>query len=396
MFAVKTTTLVLIRACAAEFFATFIFIFAVTSNFINLSRTGILLSSIILGGLVTAFSAIVVSAAFGAHFNPAVSFAAVLIGIIPWWVGLLYAFWQIVGSVIASLCLMMIFNQGNGVVDLVVVQRGAGESYYKAFNAEVMYTFIFVLVIYMVAWSVSDIHPYALLAEYPVPKAIVEDQEEEKEQLPETVEGTPISQYSTLTQNTEFSRHTEAGLSFAPSAATTSRYSAVNSETEEAAVALIDNNEIYNADLAPLPAGVDLEQDPVIIATVRPLHMKTAYIPVAIGVTLGFLSMISGTSSGGAFNPARAIGPCLIAWHWNAQWVFWVGDLLGAALAVGIGVLVFSGKVISPRPARAPEVQYNNSPAYYMQESPNSIGMLEPLRSEEGEYGGESEVQSIV
>jgi glycerol uptake facilitator-like aquaporin len=378
MIAVKTSTLVLIRACAAEFFATFIFIFAVTCNFINLSRTGILLSSIILGGLVTAFTAIVVSAAFGAHFNPAVTFGAVLAGIIPWWVGLMYAFFQIVASVLACLCLMMIFNQGNSVVRLVVVQPGAGESLYKAFNAEVMYTFIFVLVIYMVAWSISDVYSYALLAEYPVSK--------EQAELDEKIEATPASQFSRLSTNTEFSQSSGNGLSPA------SRYS-MNPSVHEDAM-LIDNNEIYNADLAPLPEGVDLGEDATIVATVRPLHMKSAYVPVAIGVTLGFLSMISGTSSGGAFNPARAIGPCLISWTWYAQWVYWVGDLLGAGLAVGVGVLLFSGKVISPRRVNQP-IAYNNSPPAYMQESPGTIAQSLMI-AREGEYADDEVASSVV
>jgi hypothetical protein len=38
--------------------------------------------------------------------------------------------------------------------------------------------------------------------------------------------------------------------------------------------------------------------------------------------------------SGGAFNPARAFGPAVISGKgWSHQWVYWIGDFTGAALA---------------------------------------------------------------
>jgi glycerol uptake facilitator-like aquaporin len=54
---------------------------------------------------------------------------------------------------------------------------------------------------------------------------------------------------------------------------------------------------------------------------------------VAIGFTLGFLGLLGGSVSGGAYNPARAFGPALITGVWDNHWVYWVGDLVGAALA---------------------------------------------------------------
>jgi hypothetical protein len=40
--------------------------------------------------------------------------------------------------------------------------------------------------------------------------------------------------------------------------------------------------------------------------------------------------------AGGAFNPARVFGPALLNNEWNAHWVYWLADLTGAALAVGM------------------------------------------------------------
>ncbi|MEJ2291029.1 MAG: aquaporin family protein [Deinococcales bacterium] len=56
-----------------------------------------------------------------------------------------------------------------------------------------------------------------------------------------------------------------------------------------------------------------------------PLLMPALY---AIMVTLE--APISGTST----NPARSLGPALVAWQWHAFWVYLVGPLIGAALAV--------------------------------------------------------------
>jgi aquaporin Z len=33
-------------------------------------------------------------------------------------------------------------------------------------------------------------------------------------------------------------------------------------------------------------------------------------------------------------NPARTLGPDIVAWHFTGWWVYVAGDLIGAALAV--------------------------------------------------------------
>ncbi|KAI9140194.1 aquaporin-like protein [Paraphysoderma sedebokerense] len=62
-------------------------------------------------------------------------------------------------------------------------------------------------------------------------------------------------------------------------------------------------------------------------------NSKAGFAPIAIGLTLGFLCLIGGTVSGGAFNPARVFGPALVANKWNNHWIYWFGDFLGAAAA---------------------------------------------------------------
>lgn len=62
-------------------------------------------------------------------------------------------------------------------------------------------------------------------------------------------------------------------------------------------------------------------------------NTKAGFAPVAIGFTLGFLGLLGGSVSGGAFNPARVFGPAAITGSWNNHWLYWVADFLGAALA---------------------------------------------------------------
>lgn len=51
-------------------------------------------------------------------------------------------------------------------------------------------------------------------------------------------------------------------------------------------------------------------------------------------------SPISGTS----LNPARSIGPALVAWTWQDQWIYLLAPFIGALLAVGVFRLLASGE----------------------------------------------------
>jgi aquaporin related protein len=67
---------------------------------------------------------------------------------------------------------------------------------------------------------------------------------------------------------------------------------------------------------------------------------KAGFAPLSIGFTLGLLSLVGGSVSGGAYNPARAFGPALVSGVWTGQWVYWLGDFMGAA-AAGHAQLLF-------------------------------------------------------
>lgn len=53
----------------------------------------------------------------------------------------------------------------------------------------------------------------------------------------------------------------------------------------------------------------------------------------AVGLVYLFGGLVGGPMTGAAMNPARAFGPALVAGDWQAHLIYWVGPLLGAALA---------------------------------------------------------------
>lgn len=54
---------------------------------------------------------------------------------------------------------------------------------------------------------------------------------------------------------------------------------------------------------------------------------------LAIGLTVALDILVGGPLTGAAMNPARTFGPALASAHWNNHLVYWIGPLLGGALA---------------------------------------------------------------
>jgi MIP family channel proteins len=61
---------------------------------------------------------------------------------------------------------------------------------------------------------------------------------------------------------------------------------------------------------------------------------RVAAVALGTAVTAGMLFAYPFT--GAAMNPARAFGPALAARHWSNHGVYWVGPLLGGALAAAV------------------------------------------------------------
>ncbi|KAG7307323.1 hypothetical protein JYU34_007492 [Plutella xylostella] len=69
--------------------------------------------------------------------------------------------------------------------------------------------------------------------------------------------------------------------------------------------------------------------------------------PLKVGLAIAGLVYSGGALTGASLNPARSLGPALLYSCWGSHWVYWVGPLLGAALAAGLH------RAVSPPAPRA-------------------------------------------
>ncbi|KAH7078774.1 aquaporin-like protein [Paraphoma chrysanthemicola] len=65
-------------------------------------------------------------------------------------------------------------------------------------------------------------------------------------------------------------------------------------------------------------------------------HRSTFLAPIGIGLALFVAELAAGVSfTGGSLNPARSFGPDVVLRTFNSyHWIYWIGPLLGAVLAV--------------------------------------------------------------
>jgi aquaporin TIP len=62
---------------------------------------------------------------------------------------------------------------------------------------------------------------------------------------------------------------------------------------------------------------------------------------LAIGFTIAFGVLMAYGLTGGAMNPARALGPQLIGDHWAHWWVWYIGPFAGAVIAASVYELLY-------------------------------------------------------
>jgi MIP family channel proteins len=91
----------------------------------------------------------------------------------------------------------------------------------------------------------------------------------------------------------------------------------------------------------------------VILAAVYSEKSVKEWAPLAIGTTLGFIVMVGGPLTGGAFNPARWFGPALVGNEWGGVWPYLLGPIVGALLAAAVYKFVLERGALPP--TEAPE-----------------------------------------
>ncbi|MBM4055005.1 MAG: MIP family channel protein [Planctomycetes bacterium] len=72
-----------------------------------------------------------------------------------------------------------------------------------------------------------------------------------------------------------------------------------------------------------------------IYGTLVDKRASAGFAGLAVGLVVLFGSLIGGTISGGAMNPARVFGPALASGQFTSHYVWWIGPILGG-IAAGI------------------------------------------------------------
>lgn len=90
----------------------------------------------------------------------------------------------------------------------------------------------------------------------------------------------------------------------------------------------------------------------LVILAVTDKSAPAAMAPLAIGLTLTLIHLISIPVTNTSVNPARSTGPALFVGGWALQqlWLFWVAPILGAALA-GVAYSAFAPSTIQEESA---------------------------------------------
>ena len=81
----------------------------------------------------------------------------------------------------------------------------------------------------------------------------------------------------------------------------------------------------------------------VIMAIATDKRAPKAATGTVTGFTLAAGILIAGPLTGGALNPARALGPMIIAGKYTSFWAYIVGPLVGAVLAAILYTTVLAG-----------------------------------------------------
>lgn len=79
----------------------------------------------------------------------------------------------------------------------------------------------------------------------------------------------------------------------------------------------------------------------VFFATAIDRKGPSHFAPMAMGLTVLIGHLVAVPLTGASMNPARSFGPAVVANIWTDHWVYWLGPLIGAALAGLIYQFIF-------------------------------------------------------
>ena len=76
--------------------------------------------------------------------------------------------------------------------------------------------------------------------------------------------------------------------------------------------------------------------------------------PLCIGLIVTANALAGGAFDGASMNPSVSFGPALVSWDWTNHWVYWLGPLIGGAIAALIYDFVFYSNTHEPLPSSEP------------------------------------------
>ena len=79
----------------------------------------------------------------------------------------------------------------------------------------------------------------------------------------------------------------------------------------------------------------------VIFATAIDRKGLAHFAPMAIGLVVLVDNLVGIPLTGASMNPARSFGPAVVANFWDDHWIYWLGPLIGAAVAALVYEYVF-------------------------------------------------------
>jgi MIP family channel proteins len=114
----------------------------------------------------------------------------------------------------------------------------------------------------------------------------------------------------------------------------------------------------------------------VVMAVATDDRVASPVAGLAVGFTVGCDALMGGPLTGASMNPARSLGPALATGIWTAHWLYWLGPLLGAGLAVLAYEYLRKGEahdyLSQPSPSRADPLHRQLGP------EPDGRGGAEP------------------
>lgn len=117
----------------------------------------------------------------------------------------------------------------------------------------------------------------------------------------------------------------------------------------------------------------------IILGTATRAKVVGPNAAIAVGGTVALCGLFAAPVSGASMNPARSLGPALVAGYWSHQWIYLAGPAIGAILAAGIATLIHG-------PSQPAEEEAAEGDANHRADHGQQASHGEPRRSDDDDH----------